>query len=163
MNMVKISQVMKMIPTQQNVKVRETLHLLVRRFGLLQKEGAQCCGISVIHSHILYELSKHPNISLNDLSQNLAVDTSTLSRQVQQLVEQNMINRHPDPNDRRFVVLALTSEGQKVSKEIAEQMEQYVSSVLQFIPKEKQDQVLESLDLLSNAMKQSPNCCTPPL
>jgi DNA-binding MarR family transcriptional regulator len=158
-----LTRVINMKQLPQHVDIRELLQLLVRRFGILQKDGAQCCGITVIQSHILYELHKRPNISLNDLSQILAVDTSTLSRQVQNLVESDYVNRIPDPKDRRYVLLSLTEKGERQYKEISQQMEQYVQSIMKFIPIEKREQVLESLDLLSNAISQSDNCCTPPM
>jgi DNA-binding MarR family transcriptional regulator len=147
----------------QQVDVREVFQQFVRRFGLLQKDGAQCCGVSVVQSHIIYELSKKPNISLNDLSQLLSVDTSTLSRQVQYLVEMDMISRVPDPNDRRYVLLSLTTKGQQQHLQIAKLMEDYVEGIFSKIPKEKRYQVLESLQFLNDAMGQSADCCTPPL
>jgi DNA-binding MarR family transcriptional regulator len=152
---------MKTLP--QYVNVREVLQLLVRRFGLLQKDGAQCCGISVVQSHIIYELFKRPNISLNELSEVLSIDTSTLSRQVQQLVESGLLNRLPDPKDRRYVVLSLTGKGEALYHDISKTMEDYIQSILQHVPEEKKAQLLESLVILSEAMSQSPNCCTPPL
>jgi DNA-binding MarR family transcriptional regulator len=147
----------------QQVDVREVFQQFVRRFGLLQKDGAQCCSISVVQSHIIYELSKKPNISLNDLSQMLSVDTSTLSRQVQYLVELDLISRVPDPNDRRYVLLSLTTKGQQQHLQIAKLMEEYVEGIFSKIPKERQYQVLESLQLLNDAMVQSVDCCIPPL
>jgi DNA-binding MarR family transcriptional regulator len=147
----------------RHANVREAFQLLVRRFGLLQKDGAQCCGVSVVQSHILYELSKRPNISLNDLSQLLSTDTSTLSRQVQLLVELKMISRIPDPQDRRYVLLSLTAAGQEQQIQISNYMEEYVEGIFVRIPQDKQQLVLESLKLLSDAMSQSENCCTPPL
>jgi DNA-binding MarR family transcriptional regulator len=147
----------------QQVDVREVFQQFVRRFGLLQKDGAQCCGVSVVQSHIIYELSKKPNISLNDLSQMLSVDTSTLSRQVQYLVEFDMINRVPDPNDRRYVLLSLTTKGQQQHLQIAKLMEDYVEGIFSKIPKEKRLQVLESLEFLNDAMGQSADCSTPPM
>ena len=152
---------MKTLP--QYVNVREVLQLLVRRFGLLQKDGAQCCGVSVVQSHIIYELFKRPNISLNELSEVLSVDTSTLSRQVQQLVENGLLSRTPDPKDRRYVVLSLTQSGEEQYEEIARTMEDYISGIFQNVPEDKKAQVMESLQILSDAMSQSPNCCTPPL
>ncbi|MGY4759301.1 MarR family winged helix-turn-helix transcriptional regulator [Paenibacillus caseinilyticus] len=143
--------------------MREVLQLLVRRFGLLQKDGAQCCGITVLQSHVIYELHKRPNISLNDLGEILCVDTSTLSRQVQQLVQSDLVSRLPDPNDRRYVVLSLTALGEAQAQTIAGTMEEYVQEIFKHVPADKRDQVLESLHLLSIAMSQSPNCCTPPL
>lgn len=145
------------------INVREVLQLLVRRFGLLQKDSAQCCGISVLQSHIIYEVSRRTNLSLNELSEALSVDTSTLSRQVQQLVESGLINRTPDPKDRRYVVLSLTEAGEKQSTAIAEQMGDYIQHLFSHIPLEKQAQVLDSLRILNEAMSKSPNCCTPPL
>jgi DNA-binding MarR family transcriptional regulator len=147
----------------KQIDVREAFQQFVRRFGLLQKDGAQCCGVSVVQSHIIYELSKKPNISLNDLSQILSVDTSTLSRQVQYLVELDMISRVPDPNDRRYVLLSLTTNGQQQHLQIANLMKDYVEGIFSKIPKEKQYQVLESLQYLNDAMGQSADCCTPPM
>jgi DNA-binding MarR family transcriptional regulator len=152
---------MKQLP--QYVDVREVLQLLVRRFGLLQKDGAQCCGVSVVQSHIIYELYKRPNISLNELSELLSIDTSTLSRQVQQLVESELVQRLADPKDRRYVVLSLTEKGLAQHKDIAKTMEDYVNGIFQNVPPDKKAQVLESLQILSDAMSQSPNCCNPPL
>jgi len=147
----------------QYVSVREIFQVLVRRFGVLQKDGAQCCGISVVQSHILYELQKRPNISLNELSDILTIDTSTLSRQVNYLVEMEMVNRLPDPKDRRYIVLSLTQKGEDQNKEIATYMETYFLNVFTHIPEEKHKQVLESLQLVNEAMRNSADCCTPPL
>ncbi|WP_435170959.1 MarR family winged helix-turn-helix transcriptional regulator [Paenibacillus glycanilyticus] len=100
----------------QYVDVREILQGVVRRFGLQQKGGAQGFGISVIQSHILYELHKRPNLSLNELADVLCVKASTLSRQVQQLVELELLSREPDQKDRRYVTLTLTAKGHLSSR-----------------------------------------------
>lgn len=109
------------------------------------------------------ELQKRPNLALNELSEILSVDTSTLSRQVHNLVEMELVNRLPDLKDRRYVVLSLTDKGEEQNKIIAECMEVYIEDLFKQIPKEKHEQVLESLHLLSEVMGKSKNCCTPPL
>jgi DNA-binding MarR family transcriptional regulator len=119
--------------------------------------------VSVVQSHIIYELFKRPDISLNELSETLSIDTSTLSRQIQQLVESGMVNRLPDPKDRRYVILSLTQKGEEQYREIAKTMEDYILGIFQNVPPDKKAQVLESLQILSDAMSKSPNCCTPPL
>ncbi|MBJ6950441.1 hypothetical protein JG666_24570, partial [Vibrio cholerae] len=45
-------------------QLRQMLQILIRRFGLLEKEGAQCCGVSLIQSHILFEVQRQKNPSL---------------------------------------------------------------------------------------------------
>ena len=70
---------------QDLYQFRQMLQILIRRFGLLEKEGAQCCGVSLVQSHILFEVDRIKNPSLNDLSSSLGLDNSTLSRHIQGL------------------------------------------------------------------------------
>ncbi|HWO75564.1 MAG TPA: MarR family winged helix-turn-helix transcriptional regulator [Bacillus sp. (in: firmicutes)] len=142
--------------------IREVLQCLVRDFGLLQREGSQCCGITVMQSQILYEMGKHDNLSLNELSAKLSMDSGLLSRQINNLVDTGYVNRIPDPKDRRYVILSLSEQGKKKRDEISEQMVEYVNGIFNRIPKDKHEQVVESLQLLADAMKGDFNssCCS---
>lgn len=144
------------------IEIREILQQLVRDFGLLQREGSECCGITVQQSHIIYELNKHPRISLIDLAEKLSMDMGMLSRQINKLVGIDYVSRMSDPNDRRFVVLSLTKNGQAKANEISDQMNQYIGQILGFIPIDKKDQVIDSLRILLGALKKNdgPGCCT---
>lgn len=46
-----------------------------------------------------------------DLSDAFVMDKGGVSRQVQSLVELGLVERHPDPDDRRATVLAATADG----------------------------------------------------
>ncbi|WP_077604995.1 MarR family winged helix-turn-helix transcriptional regulator [Oceanobacillus sojae] len=144
------------------IEIREILQQLVRDFGLLQREGSECCGITVQQSHIIYELDKYPRISLMDLAEKLSMDTGMLSRQINKLVELDYASRMSDPNDRRYIVLSLTEKGQMKANEISEQMNQYIGRILGQVPTDKKDQVIDSLQILQVAMKKNegPECCT---
>lgn len=137
---------------------RQMLQLLIRRFGLLEKEGAQCCGVSLVQSHILFEVGRQENLSLNDLSKSLGLDNSTLSRHIQGLVEKGLVQRIQSPTDRRYIMITLTPNGVSYEKQIANQMKIYLQEIISNVPQEKRVQVLESIDLLLEAMKKS-NCC----
>lgn len=141
--------------TQDKIQIRELLQQLVRDFGLLQKDGSDCCGITVSQSHIVYELSKSPNISLQTLAEKLMMDTGLLSRQVNKLVELHFISRVPDPNDRRYVLLSLTDAGESKADEISNQMVEYLGNIFEHIQEDKHQQVLESLSLLLVAMNKN--------
>jgi len=149
---------------KEAIEIREILQQLVRDFGLLQREGSECCGITVLQSHIIYELDKNPRISLIDLAEKLSMDTGMLSRQINKVVELGYVSRTPDPNDRRYVVLLLTEEGQVKANEISGQMNQYIGQILGFIPDDKKDQVIDSLQVLLSAMRMNDGsgsgCCT---
>lgn len=148
----------------ESIEIREILQQLVRDFGLLQREGSECCGITVQQSHIIYELDKKPRISLIELAEKLSMDTGMLSRQINKLLELDYVSRTPDPNDRRYVVLSLTEKGKVKANEISDQMNQYIGQILGLIPTDKKDQVIESLQILLSAMKMNngsvSGCCT---
>ncbi|MED4040112.1 MULTISPECIES: MarR family winged helix-turn-helix transcriptional regulator [Niallia] len=141
--------------TKDKIQIRELLQQLVRDFGLLQKDGSDCCGITVTQSHIVYELGKSPNISLQTLAEKLIMDTGLLSRQVNKLVELQYILRVPDPNDRRYVLLSLTEIGEAKAEEISNQMLEYLGNIFTHIQEDKHSQVLESLSLLLDAMNKN--------
>ncbi|HFJ9501448.1 TPA: MarR family winged helix-turn-helix transcriptional regulator [Bacillus paranthracis] len=139
-------------------QLRQMLQILIRRFGLLEKEGAQCCGVSLIQSHILFEVQRQKNPSLNELASSLGLDNSTLSRHIQGLVNKDLVERTQSPTDRRYLSITLTSEGEKYENEIGKQMNTYIEEILSNVPKEKRMQVLESIDLILEAMQRS-SCC----
>lgn len=139
-------------------QLRQMLQILIRRFGLLEKEGAQCCGVSLIQSHILFEVQRQKNPSLNELASSLGLDNSTLSRHIQGLVNKNLVERTQSPTDRRYLSITLTPEGEKYENEIGKQMNTYIEEILSNVPKVKRMQVLESIDLILEAMQRS-SCC----
>jgi DNA-binding MarR family transcriptional regulator len=143
---------------KESYQFRQMLQILIRRFGLLEKEGAQCCGVSLIQSHILFAVQRSGKPSLNELSSSLGLDNSTLSRHIQGLVERNLVNRTPSSTDRRYIAITLTPDGERYENDIAGQMNVYIQEILSNVPQDKRGQVLESIDLILEAMQNS-SCC----
>lgn len=149
-----------------NQSIEEMLNLIVvisRQFGLLQKESSQCCGITTIQSHILYEIKCAPKLSLNDLAEKLNLDNSTISRHIHDLVKKDLVLRQSDSKDRRFVTLDLTDQGTSLEKEISNMMFAWVSDILSYLPKNKEESTFSELKLLSEAINKSKYCCQPPI
>ncbi|CAM4430668.1 hypothetical protein PAAL109150_27025 [Paenibacillus alkaliterrae] len=74
---------------------RELLQVLARQFGLLNKN---CCqignqDISLVHSHILYEIDRGQSPSMQKIAETLGVDITTFSRQVQSLIKRKLYIR----------------------------------------------------------------------
>jgi DNA-binding MarR family transcriptional regulator len=60
-------------------------------------------------------------LTLNGLGELLVCETgSSPSRLVDRLVAQGLVHREADPDDRRFVTLALTAEGRRVERRVAQ-------------------------------------------
>jgi DNA-binding MarR family transcriptional regulator len=81
-----------------------------------------------------------------------------MSRTIDNLVEAELAVRDLDQENRRYVTIQLTDDGQSVFRNIEDSMALYFTSILEEIPEEKRDQVFESLRLLTEAA-QKVKCC----
>jgi DNA-binding MarR family transcriptional regulator len=107
--------------------------------------------------HALVEIGRARAISLNALAALLNLDSSTASRTVQNLVSAGLARRGPDPQDRRAVIIELAPEGESLFRKVEFNMTDQFETVWSRIPHEKQEQVLESLSLLIDAMDEPTN------
>ncbi len=139
-------------------QLRELVRTMERKLGILEDTEFSCCDITLAQCHALVEIGRAKSISLNDLSELLGLENSTLSRTVNNLVTNGMVSRSADSQDRRYIAIELTDCGQKTFEQIEGNMDRYYEKIFAHIPEEKQAQVLESLNLLIEAAVES-GCC----
>ena len=140
---------------------RDSLRHLQRSLGWQAKHDADCCGITIAQCHALLEIGKTKELSLVDLSGVLGLDPSTLSRTIDTMVTGKLVDRNDNPEDRRYVTLSLTGKGQDIYDRINHTFDLYYHSIFSRIPIEKQQQVMESISLLTRAVIESKKttCC----
>ncbi len=150
---------------QVEQNAREIFQVFSRRFGFLNKACCNAGGhdISLVQSHILYEIQHQYQPSMQQVADTLGTDITTFSRQVRSLMKINLIKKTPDPNDRRISILSLTEEGKQVALDIDQQMNQYLEDVFASMSPEEKEMVLHSLQLLNKSMQQTSRCCTTPI
>jgi len=139
-------------------EIQELTRQLIRNMSFLDKTGASCCGTTLGQCNAIMEIGRAEEISLNELADLLKLDNSTMSRNINNMVEQQLVIRELDPMDRRYVKIKLTEEGWSIYRTIEWNMDMYYMSLLRDIPEEKHDQIMESLALLLEAM-QNNKCC----
>lgn len=138
--------------------LRELIRMLVRELGVLEKSDASCCKVSITQCHAIVEIGRKEKISLVDLAALLGLDKSTMSRTINNLVEADLVLRNIDMENRRYVIIQLTEKGSSVFRDIEKSMDEYYMGIFNSIPVNKRSQVLESLQLLKEAVE-SNNCC----
>ncbi|WP_312700928.1 MarR family winged helix-turn-helix transcriptional regulator [Sedimentibacter sp.] len=135
---------------------------LVRRFErkieMMEEVAFSCCNITIAQSNALLEIGRNVNISLNDLSKLLNLENSTMSRTVNNLVNNQLVKREIDSLDRRYISISLTEKGYKLYKIIEDNISKYFDKVYQDIPENKRMQVLESLEVLLSVIDVN-ECC----
>ncbi|NGP45668.1 winged helix-turn-helix transcriptional regulator [Bacillaceae bacterium SIJ1] len=143
--------------------LRGMFQVMTRRFGLLNKN---CCyvggyDISLIQSHILYEIDQQHKPSMQQTAETLGTDITTFSRQIQSMIKMNLVKKTPDPDDKRISILSLTEEGKKIATTIDEQMNSFLNEVFSQMNEFERETVIRSIDLLNHAMSKSSACCRP--
>jgi DNA-binding MarR family transcriptional regulator len=136
-------------------RLREFIRCMERQLGILEESEVSCCKVTLAQCHALVEIGRAKTISLIMLSDLLNLDSSTISRTVNNLVNNKLAERELDKNDRRYITIMLTEKGTTIYEEIEESMNLYYMKVYQSIPVEKQEQVLESIQILLEALSQN--------
>lgn len=132
-------------PLHELQELRHLLQLLARQFDLLLKHCSCSMNINTVECTILYELRTGSPMTLNELSQKLHIDKSTASRNVQKLVERDLVKRYPDPTDRRFVQLSLTEQGLKLEQEITDTLMHYIGPAFKELNEDRLKHLYEDL------------------
>jgi DNA-binding MarR family transcriptional regulator len=132
--------------------LRHDMRLLARKMELMTKSEASCCGITLTQCHLLTEIGWAGTASLNTLSERLGVDKSTMSRNIDILVNNGLVSRTTDPDNRRAVVITLTAPGQHLFTQVEASMTQFYETFYNALPVDKRSQVLESLEILLAAI-----------
>ncbi|MFC2168056.1 MarR family winged helix-turn-helix transcriptional regulator [Acidobacteriota bacterium] len=143
--------------SEQLSQFREKLRHLERALIELLKEDNVCFGVTVSQCHILLEIGGKTEASIVDLSSVLNLDTSTLSRSIDGLVNIGLVNRQQNPKDRRYVCVSLSDQGIRIYRAIEKANNAYFSKIFRLIPEDKHDQITESFLLFFEAMKAMKN------
>jgi DNA-binding MarR family transcriptional regulator len=129
---------------------------LIRAFGL-HKPDETSCGrpVSVAEAHSLVELSRAETLVQKELASRLRLEKSTVSRLVGMLEDRGWVERSRSPWDGRAVELRLTEAGRRTAEDIAQARRAKFARVLEAIPEEERESVLESMRILEEAMSES--------
>ena len=108
---------------------RKTLRLFERELAV-QNQSSCCCNVTVAQCHVLMELDIKDGVSLNTLATSIGLDKSTVSRTVESLVAQGLLERIIPKSNRRKKIISLTEAGKKVVMTIHSGNDLYFNKVL---------------------------------
>ena len=137
-------------------ELQEQIMTLVCTFGLHKHEETPCGQpITVAEAYALTELTKTNQLSQYELVQRLNLAKSTVSRMVNKLVKRGWINRERSQEDGRVWFLSLSEQGKRAAVNLTQARQAKFAQTLTHIPKDKQENVLNALETLIQAMRQS--------
>ena len=154
---------------QQIEKFRKTLRLIQRELMEHYKSDARCCGISLAQCHALLELGALGRTTISTLANELALDKSTLSRTIDNLVLQGLVLRNINENDRRFMSIELSGKGKEFYKALNKRSHEILYEAFEGITDKKQADLIENLELIVTVLSRIKQksllsdikCCVP--
>ena len=131
--------------------------------GLKTGHSSGCCGVGLAQCHALLAIPKEGR-ELSELSRDLGVDASTLTRTLDGLETALLVSRHANDADRRRGRVLLTKTGISKVGQIDETWNSWLGAALQKLAVDKRKLVLEGVDLLALALSQEASsaevpCC----
>ena len=144
---------------KQHEILRELMRNLERKIGMLDEPKRNHHNITLAQCHALVEIGRAKALSLVQLAEILQLEKSTVSRIVECLVKAQMINRNTDSLDRRYITISLTKDGEKVFREVETTMDSLYKRILQNIAEDKQAAVMESIQILIQAIQPLEKFC----
>lgn len=133
---------------------------LVRMFQLFERDQIKVHGFTTTQCYTLLEIDKAGSMTMNELSDRMNLNSSTMTRILDTLVRDGYIQRQKSAEDRRLVLVSLSETGKASAEKLNSSVNAYYKKVMGSIPEGKLDDILQSTDLLVHAFEKSnPNCC----
>lgn len=144
-----------------NIRIfRKALRKFERIVSTLQKDNSCCVGATFAQCHVLLEIEELGETTIAELAGSLRLDKSTLSRTIDGLVTTGLVERKPNPADRRFTLLSLTKSGKKTCDNFNKANDEYYEQVFRAIPPEEHKEVMHYFGLLVQALEERDQNCS---
>lgn len=108
-------------------------------------EGARTLGVTRPQWQLLTILDGNEGINQGGLAELLEVEPITLGRMIDRLQESGMVERRPDPADRRAWRLHLTDKSRDLLEQLQPLAYKVVEAALAGIPNDRRDEFAASL------------------
>lgn len=143
---------------------RQLLHhirALVRRFAISERADVFCCGMTIAQAATLETLRLEGPLRMGELGRRLGITPSTLTRNLQRLLDAGYLKREADDDDGRAAVVTLTASGRKQADKLERQEEWFAGEILGHIDAEQRDAVVARLGELLIAVRSATKSCCP--
>jgi MarR family transcriptional regulator, transcriptional regulator for hemolysin len=130
------------------------LHDVARLMRVEADKRARQHGMTRAQWAILIWLERQPGISQKELSEILEVEPITVARLIDRLEARGMVERRPDPRDRRIWRLHLLRPAQDVIHEIDEHRADMTRIVTEGIEEKDLETVIEALLRMKSTLTQ---------
>jgi DNA-binding MarR family transcriptional regulator len=122
--------------------------------GRVGPDDICCAGLTPRQTAILKTLVEREGARLSDLAEAVGLSASALTRVLEKLERQDLVERVRGVNDDgRAAMVRISERGRQVRHEIDELMRTRCRAIVDAIPADKREQVLEALRIFNAALE----------
>jgi DNA-binding MarR family transcriptional regulator len=136
---------------------RRVLRRFEREINIHLRDNGCCSGVTMSQCHVLLNIYEQKETTTVDLSKELAIDKSNLSRIIESLVKLGYVDRVASKEDRRYSKIKVTAKGKSKSIDINKSSNSHYRKVFENIPEWKHKEIVENLTLLTLAFNAEEN------
>ncbi len=122
----------------------------MRDFGAFMRAN----GLTMPQVLLLFRLYYQGQRGVSDIADHLAVSTAAASQMVERLVQQGLLERNEDPNDRRAKQIGLSPAGRQLIHDGIEARAHWMTELTNVLSPEQQTTIVAALDALTSAVIQ---------
>ncbi|MBX7152706.1 MarR family transcriptional regulator [bacterium] len=124
---------------------------LIKKYQFRDRNEMVGHGLTVSQCYILETLNQHGALEMQQLADKMHLSISTVTRAVEPLVVQKLVDRIVDPNDNRVRVIAMTERGQTLFEKHWEGVLKAEKTILESFPEESREMLIDFLRKLNAA------------
>jgi MarR family transcriptional regulator, transcriptional regulator for hemolysin len=139
----------------QNREILFVISDVARLLRTSADQKARVLGMTRAQWAVLLKLERYEGLNQSDFAEHLDIQPITLTRLVDRLCESGLIERRPDPNDRRAKQLYLTPAARPLLDRISTQVGEIAETVLAGVDPAAVGIMLTQLGLARDNLKQA--------
>ena len=130
--------------------------LLVDLFNdILKIEGAvlkagEFSDLSVTEMHIIEAIGYDREMTMTEVARDLEITVGTLTTAINRLIKKEYVERRRIEEDRRVVLIKLTSKGEEAFKSHAQFHDDMIKSIMKELPKDEEGVLISFLKRMVN-------------
>ncbi len=133
------------------------MQLIARAYHEVASAFEREAGMSQARLALLSHLRQKEELSQSTLQQRLNVDGAAITRQVKQLETEGLVARRAAPDDHRFTLVSLTTQGRKLADQVVRRRDAFEAKLLASVPSKDVVAMNKALERLREAARPRKN------
>lgn len=108
-------------------------------------------SVTITQFRTLVVLRNQPDMSLNQLADQLGVNASTAMRMINRLLKSDLVTRRENPDNRREILLALTPSGRKIVQTVTKRRRAEINRIVSAMATPHRAELITALHAFADA------------